>query len=75
MGMMDMALNLFLPEWFQLHPLPERYQYQCTFTTQRVAYFSAQRSQIAFLPLMGVLSFLALGFRYLKVNGHLDFDW
>ena len=27
MGMMDMALNLFLPEQFQLHPLLEHYQY------------------------------------------------
>lgn len=75
MGMMDMALNLFLPERFQLHPLPERYQYRCAFATQRAAYFSARRSQISFLPLMGALSFLALGFRYLEVNGHLDFDW
>ena len=24
---------------------------------------------------MGALSFLALGFQYLEVNGHLDFDW
>jgi len=62
MGMMDMALNLFLPERFQLHPLPERYQYRCTFATQQAAYFSAWRSQIAFLPLMGALSFLVLGF-------------
>jgi hypothetical protein len=75
MGMMDMALNLFLLDRFQLHPLPERYQYRCSFATQRGADVSARRSQMAFLPLMGALSFMVLAFRHLEVNGLLDFDW
>ena len=75
MGMMDMALNLFLPDRFQLHALPERYQYRCSFATQRMADVAARRSQNAFLPLMGALSYMVLAFRHLEVNGRLDFDW